>query len=143
MKRGFLFLMALILMACAAKNQRSNENLPVQKETGFTEIQFQEEFHNFGLLQSGETVIFTFEFVNTGEKNLTIETLETDCGCIKAGVHPTEIPPGEKGWVEVEFDSSGLFGKQFKSIVVHANTKKPKQLAIFAEVQNKQIEYKY
>jgi hypothetical protein len=44
---------------------------------------------------------------------------------------------------KVEFDSSGLFGKQIKSIVVHANKKKPKQLAIFAEVQNKQIEYKY
>jgi hypothetical protein len=135
--------MALIFMACAAKNQGNAEKLPVQEETGYTEIQFHEEIHNFGLLQSGETVIFTFEFINTGEKNLTIEKLETDCACMKADFHPVNVAPGEKGRIEVEFDSSGLFGKQFKSIVIHANTKKPKQLAIFAEVQNKQIEYKY
>ena len=117
---------------------------PAEKKTiGITESEFNEEMHNFGPLQSGEILVYTFIFTNTGDIDLIIDNVETDCGCIHAKFSKDPIKPGKTGFIEVEFDSSGLFGKQFKTIEVHANTKKPKQLAIFAEVKNEQLEIKY
>ena len=99
--------------------------------------------HDFGILQSGEIVVFSFTVTNTGNSELKIKNVEADCGCVHAEFLKEPVPPGKTGLIEVEFDSSGLFGRQFKTIEVHANTKKPKQLAIFAEVQNEQLEIKY
>lgn len=137
---------AFTLLACNVKKSGNNEkkNIPVQNNSDeITEFKFNEEMHNFGLLKSGEVVVFSFVVTNSGNKNLRIKNAETDCGCIKAEFNNHSILPGETGIIEVEFDSSGLIGKQFKTIVINANTKKPKQLAIFAEVQNEQIEFKY
>jgi hypothetical protein len=41
---------------------------------------------------------------------------------------------------EVEFNSSGLFGKQLKTIEIQSNSKEPKHLIIFAGVENELIE---
>ena len=106
-------------------------------------IEFNEEKHDFGTVQSGEIVVFTFVFTNTEHNNLTIEKVETDCGCLNAKFSNEAVEPGKTGIVEIEFDSSGLFGKQFKTIEIHANSKESKHLAIFAEVQNEQLEIKY
>lgn len=136
----------LSLLACEGKNSANNkkENNPAQKEINEkTEFEFNEEMHNFGSLQSGEIVVYTFVFSNTGDKSLTIKDVVTDCGCILAEFPKEPIEPGKTGLIEVEFDSSGLFGRQFKTIEVHANTKKIKQLVIFAEVKNEQLEIKY
>lgn len=140
-----IFLLAFVFVACNVNKPGENKKQPVQEMNGINgsaEFAFNEEIHNFGQLQSGEVVVFTFVFTNTGKEKLKVTNVETDCGCVSA--HFTnETAPGETGIVEIEFDSSGLFGKQFKTIVVHANTKKPKQLAIFAEVQNEEIEITY
>jgi len=143
----FLSIFFLItLLACQNKNSENTQKktLPVKKKiNGITKFEFNEEMHNFGTLQSGEIVVFTFVFTNTGDKELKIDDVVTDCGCVHAEFLKEPVPPGKTGLIEVEFDSSGLFGRQFKTIEVHANTKKPKQLAIFAEVQNKHLEIKY
>ena len=116
---------------------------PEHKSIGITEFVFNEEMHNFGSLQAGEIVVCTFVVINTGNKMLTIKDVVTDCGCVNVRFPKEPILKGNTGLIEVEFDTSGLFGRQFKTIEVHANTKKPKQLAIFAEVQNEQLEIKY
>lgn len=142
MKNILSILVVLFLFSCGNKNtKKSNTTLP--ETNGLTEFEFSEEMHNFGLLQSGEIVVYTFEFKNTGKNNLIIEDIDSDCGCVNARIPKETLLPGETGIVEIEFDSSGLWGKQLKTIEVVANTKKPKQLAIFAEVQNEKIEIKY
>jgi len=136
----------LTLLACQGKSSSNNKkgNNHAEKEiNGTTEFEFNEEKHNFGSLQSGEIVVYTFVFTNSGNKNLTIDDVVTDCGCVHTEFPKEPVAPGKTGLIEVEFDSSGLFGRQFKTIEVHANTKKSKQLAIFAEVQNEQLEIKY
>ncbi len=139
----FVFLIFAFLSCNSEKNTKVKSIQGEETVYNETEFAFTEEMHNFGLLQSGEIVVFAFEFTNTGNTDLIIQTVETDCGCIRAEFNKKPVPPGEKGTVEIEFNSAGLFGKQFKSIEIHANTKKPKQLAIFAEVQNEEIEIKY
>ena len=45
--------------------------------------------------------------------------------------------------MEVRFDSSGLYGKQFKSLSLKVNTlEKTKDIAIAANVINENIKYK-
>ena len=67
---------------------------------------------------------------------------ESDCGCVLVHFSKDPVKPGEKGKIEVEFDSSGLFGRQLKTIEIQLNCKEPKQLIIFAEVKNELIEIK-
>ena len=142
----FIFIIGCILLiSCTSKNTSNSEKVnSVQNESKkLSEFEFNEEMHNFGTLQSGEILVYSFPFINTGKENLKINDVETDCGCLKVKFSEKPVLPGEKGYIEVEFDSSGLIGRQFKTIEVHANIKKPKQLAIFANVENEQLEIKY
>ena len=146
MKKCVFILIVFVLFSCGNKTINKDtvsETINQQATNGLAEFEFTEEMHNFGTLQSGEIAVYTFEFKNSGDNNLLIKDVETDCGCIKADFSKKQILPGKTGIIEVEFDSAGLWGKQFKSIEIHANTKKTKQLAIFAEVQNEKIEIKY
>lgn len=137
-------LFILVLFAACNPAQRHNK----EQKTGITERQstefeFTKEMHNFGELEAGEIVVFSFVFTNTGENNLFIYSTDAGCGCINT-THPEKpVEPGDTGIIEVEFDSSGLYGKQMKTITVKANVPKPKQLAIFAEVKNEQLRIKY
>jgi len=146
MTRFLSIIIILTLFSCQGKktdNAKKETQPAEQKSAGITKFAFNEEMHNFGSLQAGEIVVYTFVVTNTGDNNLIIEDVITDCGCVHAKFPKEPIAPGKTGLIELEFDSSGLFGRQFKTIEVHANTKKPKQLAIFAEVQNEQLEIKY
>lgn len=145
MQKVFLLLPVLLFFACAPKQKEPSENVSTKSEkiTGSTEIEFNEDIHDFGNLVSGEIVIFTFTLTNVGKHNLIIENINTDCGCVQTKFSKNAVKPGETGNIEVEFDSSGLFGNQFKSIEIYANTKELKHLAIFAEVKNEQLEIKF
>jgi hypothetical protein len=144
MKKIVLVVMVFGLFSCTANKQKNNtepeskisvsENLP--------KIEFEEEIHDFGILKAGEILTYSFQFTNKGETNLIISNAETDCGCIKAKVAKSNIPAGEKGNIEVIFNSAGLFGKQLKTVEIQSNSKEPKHLIIFAEVENEQIEIK-
>ncbi len=146
MKRYLFIPVVFLLFSCGDKNGSAKTESPKTNQTGtnvLAEFVFTEEMHNFGSLKSGEIVVFSFEFKNTGSNSLVIDDIITDCGCVKASSHKKTTPPGGAGIIEVEFDSSGLWGKQFKTIEIYANTKKTKQLAIFADVQNQDLEIKY
>lgn len=108
-----------------------------------TEVTFNEEIHDFGILESGEIVEFTFTFTNLGKHDLILNEVVSDCGCVNVNFLKDPVKPGETGLIEIEFDSSGMFGKQFKSIEFQANCKEPKHLAIFATIKNEQLEIKY
>ena len=142
----FLFLIFVVaLISCLNKkaNQEKTKNGIEEKSTAITEITFNEEIHDFGALTSGEIVVSTFVFTNSGKYNLIIAEVKSDCGCVQVDFTKKPVKPGKTGLIEVEFDSSGMFGKQFKSIEIHANCKEPKHLAIFAAVKNENLEIKY
>lgn len=128
-----------LLFSCSG--QKTKQETEITK--GQAEIVFEEESHDLGFLNSGEIVVFSFVFENTGCGDLVIENAEADCGCIHADFSKEVVKPGEKGKIDVEFDSSGMFGKHLKSIEIHSNCKEPKHLVIFAEIKNEQIEFKF
>ena len=139
MKKTIFLSIILFITSCGGrqKNTLEKPELPV---SGITEFEVNKEMHNFGELEAGEIVIFNFIFKNTGNNNLIISNIEKDCGCLDIKFNSNPVPPGEKGIIEVFFDTSGLYGNEFKVIKVHSNIKeKTKELAITAEIKNKNL----
>ena len=89
---------------------------------GVPQISFKETEYNFGTLIQGEKVSYSFMFENTGDGNLIISDVSTSCGCTAPEYSKEPIAPGEKGYVEVVFDSKGRSGHQTQNIKVHTNT---------------------
>ena len=144
MKKIVFAVLVVGLFSCAA-NKQENQTEPENKtavSAQMPKIEFEEEIHDFGLVQAGEILTFSFQFTNRGETELKISNTETDCGCIEATPEKDTILPGEKGYIEVKFNSAGLFGKQLKTVEIQSNNKEPKHLIIFAEVENELFEIK-
>ena len=70
-------------------------------------MQFKERFVDFGRVKKGEKRSYTFEFVNAGNAELTIDLISA-CDCTTIVDDPTgdTFKPGEKGKIEFIFDSS-------------------------------------
>lgn len=138
-----LLLVGLSFLLSACKNNRQTQR--VQDETVVTatdsirtaKIELKESSHDFGKLEAGEIVTHTFYFKNTGTKNLVIRNVETSCGCTVPKYDKKPIPPGKEGKIEVEFNSSGRIGKQYKVIHIFANVpEKEVSLKITANIKN-------
>jgi hypothetical protein len=143
MKNIIIFALIFALVSCSEKKQNDKNERIKENTTGkIPTIEFDEEMHDFGLIKAGEILTFSFEFTNRGEADLKINKVETDCGCIEADIVKSCVTPGEKGIIEVKFNSSGLFGKQLKTVEIQSNCKETKHLIIFAEVENEQIEFR-
>ncbi len=141
-KLAFLIL-TIALFSCGVKTQKQEEFPQSSPEPMLTEISFTELAHNFGELQAGEIVLYTFIFTNTGSNDFVIESLYSDCGCVKTNFNKQAVKPGKTGIIEVEFDTSGLVGNEYKTIEVNGNSKELKHLAIFAQVKNELLDIKY
>lgn len=145
MNKLFLIFIIFVLFSCGHKKENQETTPKSDKKIieKLTEIEFDEKTHDFGEIISGEILVYTFVFTNTGENDFNIEKVETDCGCVNIDYLKEPVKPGKKGLIEIEFDSSGMFGKQLKSIEIHSNCKETKHLVIFATVKNEQLEIIY
>lgn len=71
----------------------------------------------------GEKVGYNFIFTNDGDASLVIMDASASCGCTVPKYSKEPIAPGEKGSVEVVFDSSGRMGQQSKTVTLKTNGK--------------------
>lgn len=133
-------ILILIMFACSGKQTRQQEK---SAKLSPTTIEFAADSHNFGTLEAGEIVVYSFEFTNTGNSDYRIESVDCTCGCVQAHFSNETIKPGGKGSIEIEFDTAGLAGREYKTIDVHGNSNELKHLAIFAEVNNELLDIKY
>ena len=76
--------------------------------------------HDFGAIDEGETVAYTFVLTNRGEHPLTLRSVRPSCGCTTPSFTTTPIEPGGSGEIVVEFDSQGRPGPFRKTIGVTA-----------------------
>ncbi|WP_251620476.1 DUF1573 domain-containing protein [Odoribacter lunatus] len=116
--RFFILCLCCIGLAGGCR-QKATTSSSVQERT--TRIKFQEKHYNFGDLTEGEIVSHTFIYTNTGKENLVIKAIETGCGCTTVEYDKKPIPPGKEGKIEIAFNSSGRYGKQYKEISIFAN----------------------
>jgi hypothetical protein len=87
----------------------------------YADLQYTEDFFDFGTLIQGEVVSTTFRFKNAGNAPLIIKHLIPSCGCTKTNVSKEVLAPGEEAILEVTFDSAGWRGLQYKEVTLRTN----------------------
>jgi hypothetical protein len=91
-------------------------------------IEFDKTEHDFGAIEQGKGVSYTYTFKNTGDAPLIIQSAQPTCGCTVSNYSKDPIPVGGSGFVTAEFDAKSP-GLQNKSVTVTANTW-PKQTVL-------------
>ncbi len=142
----FAFALAASFSSCAPKKHDEAHtdmiNIPGSANTHAPKgtppvMKFTEEMHDFGKISQGERVTYAFEFINTGGSDLLISDAHGSCGCTVPDYPKKPIHPGEKGVVNVEFNSEGKRDKQEKTITLTTNCVPNTQvITIRAEVIN-------
>jgi hypothetical protein len=82
---------------------------------------FKSKDYDFGLVIQGEKVSHSFSFTNTGKSDLVISGANASCGCTVPTYSKQPVKPGEKGEIEVVFNSDNREGNQHKTIKVLSN----------------------
>jgi hypothetical protein len=92
-------------------------------------MEFQTRDHDFGTINEGDVVEYTYAFKNTGTAPLIIQGAQGSCGCTVPDWTKESIPAGGTGYVKAKFDSNGKSNIQNKTVTVTANTW-PKQTVL-------------
>ncbi len=129
-----IFFTLIFSYGCANKNEKVVSVEVDNKEEAL--IEFEKKIHDFGRISEGEIVSFTFFYQNTGKSNLIVNDIKSSCGCTNTEWTKEPVKPGEKGKIEVMFDSSGRIGKQYKEVTVYSNSalKDIERITIIAEI---------
>jgi hypothetical protein len=113
--RIFITALFAILVSLSAFGQNNNPNAPIFK--------FNEEKHDFGNLKEGIQASFDFEFTNVGKEPLIIQDCKASCGCTTPEWTKVPVLPGQKGKINVKYDTKGRPGSFNKSVFIASNAK--------------------
>jgi len=90
-------------------------------------FKFETETINYGAIKKGSDRVRFFEFTNIGESPLIISKITASCGCTIPKKPENEILPGEKGQIEVSYDTNRL-GEFTKSITIYSNAESSRKV---------------
>jgi hypothetical protein len=96
-------------------------------------IKFNKQTYNFGQVDEGEQVKYTYTFSNPGSETLIIENVHPTCGCTVTGEYDKEIKPGGRGKIPVVLNTHGYQGDVVKTIRVETNTLDPQPIQLTLE----------
>jgi hypothetical protein len=106
------------------------------KDSSAAEMRFKKEIYDFSAVKENKKLTHVFTFKNSGKEPLLISNINTSCECLTAKGPETPVNPGEKGEIEVTFETKGLKGKQLHSVMLITNgVPAIKELTITAEVK--------
>lgn len=91
------------------------------EESAKTTVNWAEEEYNYGTVASGTKVTHRFRFTNTGSEPLTLTRVKASCGCTTPSYSTDAIAPGDEGYIDVAFNTTGKTGRQTKTISVTGN----------------------
>jgi len=117
-KSIFLVLLLFPVVACRNASKKKQTGKPVAEIIGGLD-------QNLGEINTPEVLSYTFEVKNTGTAALLLKRVKPTCGCTVANWTRKEITPGNKGTIDIQFDSEGYQGIERKNIIIetNANTK--------------------
>jgi hypothetical protein len=104
---------------------------------GKPKIVFERESWDFGRVKQGDSLEAEFIFRNDGKSVLSIDKVETSCGCTAALVSEKKVEAGRRGRIKVTFATAGYGGRVTKHVFVTSNDPaRPRvQLAVNADVE--------
>ncbi|MDE0535611.1 DUF1573 domain-containing protein [Tenacibaculum sp. L6] len=91
------------------------------------EFKFETETIDYGKVALGSEGKRVFEFTNVGDAPLIIKDIISTCGCTVPSKPEKPIMPGEKGEIEVSYDTKKPGGFS-KAITIISNAKKSRKL---------------
>ncbi len=128
---SILAISTLTLVSCGGtgnKKKADAEATSSEESASVTSVNapimtFEKIEHDFGVIQEGQSVEYTFTFTNTGKSDLIISNAQGSCGCT-VPEYPQNIPiaPGGTGDIRVGFNSSNMPNLQQKVVTITANT---------------------
>ncbi len=87
-------------------------------------IAFETPNYDFGKVNSGDPVKYTYIFTNIGDETLYLTNVAPSCGCTTAGEWTKVVEPGKTGVIPVQFNSAGYpAGPVLKMVTVTSNDK--------------------
>jgi outer membrane biosynthesis protein TonB len=92
--------------------------------TGGAEFSFLDRSVKFPDTQEGVLLEHDFEFQNTGDEPLVINSYEVACSCTKIDFPKEPIAPGKKGQIHLSFDTNAKYGFQSRKVKISSNAKK-------------------
>ena len=109
---------------------------PVAKELKNSEMTWKSETHDFGEIEKGKPVTYSFTFTNTTKETVLLTAVKPSCGCTAANYTKTPVKPGETGSVEATYNAAAP-GNFQKTITVTTNEEgsSPKVLIIKGKVE--------
>jgi len=116
----FVFCTLTYMSGCNNGNNALSTDIVQNGKT--PKISFSESEHDFGQINEGDIVTYTFDFTNTGNGDLLITDAHAQCSCTVPEWPKEVIKPGGKGNIRVKFDSNGKSGNVTKIITIEANT---------------------
>ena len=87
-------------------------------------MEFKSVVIDYGEIQKGSDGIRVFEFTNTGDAPLVITRVSSSCGCTVPKKPEGPVKPGEKGEIQVKYDTN-IIGPIRKTITVYSNADVP------------------
>lgn len=97
--------------------------LNTQAQTTGPAIKFTSQVVDYGEIERGSDGIRVFEFVNSGDQPLVISKVYSSCGCTIPKKPEAPIAPGEKGEIQVKYDTNRV-GPIRKTITVNSNAER-------------------
>lgn len=84
-------------------------------------LKFADSKKNFGFVKKGEKVVLQYDFTNEGNQPLIISEAKAECSCTTVKWPKDPIAPGQKGVVEVTFDTTSTYDRQDRTVEVISN----------------------
>ena len=113
-------------------------NTPPPANGKFPVMTFDKTEHDFGTINDGDKVTYSFTFKNTGASDLIISNAVGSCGCTVPEYPKEPLKPGESAKMKVSFNSAGKSGRQQKTVTIATNTATGKEtLTIKANITPK------
>ncbi|WP_072319060.1 DUF1573 domain-containing protein [Sinomicrobium oceani] len=98
--------------------------LAVHAQEKVAKIDFKEDTIDYGEIAQGSDGQRVFEFTNTGNAPLVISNVSSSCGCTVPKWTSDPVKPGEKGTIEVKYDTKRV-GPIRKTVTVSSNAETP------------------
>lgn len=84
-------------------------------------INFDKKVQHLGFVHQGDTLVFRYDFINTGNQPLIIGDAKVQCSCTVVKTPTQPILPGNKGVITATFYTSGAIDRQDRTIIITCN----------------------
>jgi hypothetical protein len=86
------------------------------------EIKFITEEYNFGIIKEGESITHEFNFTNTSDAPLTLNSVTGSCGCLSFNWSREFLHKNQTASIKITFNTNGKVGQQDKTVTVISNS---------------------